>query len=116
MVDLTNIHKSYITGHNKLHVLKGIDLSIDSGELVSIMGSSGSGKSTLIHDTLYGSVCKEIFGSYYGELGKYEKVTGAETFKNILLFHILRHYINYICLYGQFYPPWLNRNKYSVSR
>lgn len=49
MLDLTNIHKSYITGHNKLHVLKGIDLSIEAGELVSIMGSSGSGKSTLLN-------------------------------------------------------------------
>jgi putative ABC transport system ATP-binding protein len=49
MVNLTNIHKSYITGRNKLHVLKGIDLTIDDGELVSIMGSSGSGKSTLLN-------------------------------------------------------------------
>ncbi len=49
MVELKNIHKSYITGHNKLHVLKGIDLTINDGELVSIMGSSGSGKSTLLN-------------------------------------------------------------------
>lgn len=49
MIRLQNIHKSYITGNNKLHVLKGIDLHIRSGELVSIMGSSGSGKSTLLN-------------------------------------------------------------------
>jgi len=49
MIRLTNIHKSYITGSNKLHVLKGIDLHIKEGELVSIMGSSGSGKSTLLN-------------------------------------------------------------------
>lgn len=36
-------------GANKLHVLKGIDLVIEQGELVSIMGSSGSGKSTLLN-------------------------------------------------------------------
>jgi putative ABC transport system ATP-binding protein len=49
MIRLTNIHKSYITGSNKLHVLKGIDLHIKEGELISIMGSSGSGKSTLLN-------------------------------------------------------------------
>lgn len=49
MIQLTNIHKSYQMGNNSLHVLKGIDLSIKSGEMVSIMGSSGSGKSTLLN-------------------------------------------------------------------
>lgn len=49
MIKLENIHKSYITGTNKLHVLKGIDLEIKAGEFVSIMGSSGSGKSTLLN-------------------------------------------------------------------
>ncbi|MCF8303678.1 MAG: ABC transporter ATP-binding protein [Bacteroidales bacterium] len=49
MIDLSNIHKSYITGTNRLHVLKGIDLHVKKGELVSIMGSSGSGKSTLLN-------------------------------------------------------------------
>jgi len=49
MITLKNLHKSYEVGQNKLHVLKGFDLSIDQGELVSIMGSSGSGKSTLLN-------------------------------------------------------------------
>jgi putative ABC transport system ATP-binding protein len=49
MISLRGIHKSYDTGRNKLHVLKGIDLTIQEGELVSIMGSSGSGKSTLLN-------------------------------------------------------------------
>ncbi|MFN2394183.1 MAG: ABC transporter ATP-binding protein [Bacteroidales bacterium] len=49
MISLQNIHKSYKLGLNSLHVLKGIDLEIEKGELVSIMGSSGSGKSTLLN-------------------------------------------------------------------
>lgn len=49
MIELKGIHKSYTTGSNSLHVLKGIDLTIEQGELISIMGSSGSGKSTLLN-------------------------------------------------------------------
>lgn len=49
MISLRGVHKSYQTGNNSLHVLKGIDLEIKSGEFVSIMGSSGSGKSTLLN-------------------------------------------------------------------
>jgi len=49
MIKLHDIHKYYRTGDQSLHVLKGIDLHIREGELVSIMGSSGSGKSTLLN-------------------------------------------------------------------
>ncbi|HQV52023.1 MAG: ABC transporter ATP-binding protein [Flavobacteriales bacterium] len=49
MIKLTGIRKSYQMGSNTLEVLKGIDLTIKKGELVSIMGSSGSGKSTLLN-------------------------------------------------------------------
>ena len=48
MIDLKGIHKTY-DGATPLHVLKGIDLHINEGELVSIMGASGSGKSTLLN-------------------------------------------------------------------
>ena len=49
MIQFRNLHKTYKMGKNVLHVLKGIDLSIGQGEMVSIMGSSGSGKSTLLN-------------------------------------------------------------------
>lgn len=49
MLVIENLNKSYDTGKTKLHVLKGINLKIDEGEFVSIMGSSGSGKSTLLN-------------------------------------------------------------------
>ncbi|PKP49026.1 MAG: macrolide ABC transporter ATP-binding protein [Bacteroidetes bacterium HGW-Bacteroidetes-11] len=63
MIRLTNINKSYITGSNSLHVLKGIDLNIESGEFVSIMGSSGSGKSTLLN--ILGILDNYDVGDYY---------------------------------------------------
>jgi putative ABC transport system ATP-binding protein len=49
MIKLDDIHKSYRTGDQSVHVLKGVNLHIREGELVSIMGSSGSGKSTLLN-------------------------------------------------------------------
>jgi putative ABC transport system ATP-binding protein len=49
MIKIKNLHKSYGTGSNRLHVLKGLDLSLSAGEMVSIMGASGSGKSTLLN-------------------------------------------------------------------
>ena len=49
MIKIKDLHKSYKMGINSLHVLKGINIEIEEGELVAIMGSSGSGKSTLLN-------------------------------------------------------------------
>ena len=49
MLEAINVHKTYNHGTNKLHILKGIHLSVRQGDVLSIVGPSGAGKSTLLH-------------------------------------------------------------------
>ena len=57
------IYKSYGTGERKLDVLKGIDLKIGKGEIISVVGPSGVGKSTLLH--LLGALDRPTKGEVY---------------------------------------------------
>ncbi|MFW6309862.1 MAG: ABC transporter ATP-binding protein [Prolixibacteraceae bacterium] len=85
MISLNNVHKSYVTGNTRLHVLKGIDLEINRGEFVSIMGSSGSGKSTLLN--ILGILDNYDEGSYYlnGKLIKEMSEKKAAKLRNELV-------------------------------
>lgn len=62
MIRINSINKTYDSG-TPLHVLKGIDLNIAKGEMVSIMGASGSGKSTLLN--ILGILDTYDTGSYH---------------------------------------------------
>ncbi len=85
MISLNDVHKTYVTGNNSLHVLKGIDLEIGNGEFVSIMGSSGSGKSTLLN--ILGILDNYDQGSYElnGELIKDMSEKKAAQLRNELV-------------------------------
>jgi lipoprotein-releasing system ATP-binding protein len=49
MIQVTDLHKSFPMGEQTLPVLKGINLTIQRGELIAVIGASGAGKSTLLH-------------------------------------------------------------------
>ena len=62
MLRLKNIRKTYVVGPAAVEVLRGVDLDVDRGDLVSIMGASGSGKSTLMN--IIGLLDTPSSGSY----------------------------------------------------
>ncbi|MCI2062194.1 MAG: ABC transporter ATP-binding protein [Eubacteriaceae bacterium] len=63
MIEMSNIHKSFYIGTpQELEILHGIDLTVDEGEFISIVGASGSGKSTLMN--IIGALDKQTEGEY----------------------------------------------------
>ena len=69
MLELKDINKKFILGDNEIHVLKDVNLNIEAGEFISIIGQSGSGKSTLMN--IIGCIDTPSSGSY--------KIEGRET-------------------------------------
>lgn len=84
MIQLKGINKTYFNGA-PLHVLKGIDLDIEKGEMVSIMGASGSGKSTLLN--ILGILDTYDTGDYYlnGQLIKNLNETKSAEIRNKMI-------------------------------
>ena len=91
LIELKDVNKTYNNGQ-PLHVLKGIDLSIDRGEFVSIMGASGSGKSTLLN--ILGILDNYDTGEYYidGRLIKDLSERQAADYRNRLIGFIFQSF------------------------
>ncbi|MGQ1929326.1 ABC transporter ATP-binding protein [Ornithobacterium rhinotracheale] len=92
MIDIQDLNKSYKMGKNSLHVLKGIDLHVDKGEFVAIMGSSGSGKSTLLN--IIGMLDEHDTGTYNLDGVRIEKLSEkkAAHYRNKFLGFIFQSY------------------------
>lgn len=116
MLEAKNITKSY----GKLQVLKGVDIKISKGEIVSIVGSSGAGKSTLLH--ILGTLDKPNEGNVVLENQRIDKLNG----KNLSIFrnknigfifqfhHLLPEFsaLENVCI-----PGWIGkRNQNEVLR
>lgn len=91
MIKLVNINKTYDNG-TPLHVLKGVDLEVGKGELVSIMGASGSGKSTLLN--IIGILDNYDTGTYHlaGRLVKDLSETQAAAYRNEMIGFIFQSF------------------------
>ena len=91
LIELKDVNKTYDNGQ-PLHVLKGIDLSIDRGEFVSIMGASGSGKSTLLN--ILGILDNYDTGEYWldGKLMKDLSERQAADYRNRMIGFIFQSF------------------------
>lgn len=91
MVEIENLHKTYNNG-SVLHVLKGINLTVNDGEFLSIMGASGSGKSTLLN--ILGILDTYDEGTYRlaGKLIKGQDETQAAALRNGMIGFIFQSF------------------------
>ena len=96
MIALKGISRTYEMGGHAVHALRGINLNIDAGEYVSIMGPSGSGKSTLLN--LIGCLDRPSAGSY--RLDDQETAHLSET----ELSRVRRHKIGFVFQFFHLVP------------
>lgn len=92
LLKLKDIHRSYKMGQLNVEVLKGIDLEIEDGEFVSIMGPSGSGKSTLLN--IIGCLDAPTSGSYEIQGNRVERLRDSQLadIRNEFIGFVFQHF------------------------
>ena len=117
-ISLKNIHKSYINGKGELRVLRGINLDIDKGKMVAIVGASRAGKSTLLH--ILGTLDHPSSGELY-----YNK-QNIFSFNNQKLAHFRNKKIGFVFQFHHLLPEFtalenvimpilISRNNYQIA-
>ena len=87
ILELENVHKSYLVGKMPVYALRGINLSIERGEFLTVMGPSGSGKSTLLH--LIGALDRPIEGNiWFNEKQKNLSTLSSDDLADYRLFDV----------------------------
>jgi putative ABC transport system ATP-binding protein len=92
MLDIADIQKSYRVGPTELKVLKRINLTVEKGELLAVIGPSGSGKSTLMH--MLGLLEKPDAGTFHidGTKVAYEDDRALSTLRNRKIGFVFQQY------------------------
>lgn len=92
MLKLNDIKKTYTVGPTEIDILKGVNLEVADGELLSVMGASGCGKSTLMN--IIGLLDKPTLGSYFidGQVVKYEDDDVLSAIRNRKIGFVFQQY------------------------
>ena len=112
MIQLKNIYKWYNNGANRIFVLKDIDLEVQEGEFISIMGPSGSGKSTLLNVIGMLDVPDEGSYNFMGEdVFKLKEKQRSDLFKKHIGFVFQAyHLIDELTVYENIETPLIYQN------